>query len=331
MAFGTRMSACWLRRLAVAVMAAAALPGLVGATGGSATAGAFSNAPVEQLEVPSTAMGRNIRVEFLSGGPDAPALYLLDSMEAGEDFNGWDINTQAFDWYDGSGLSVVMPVGGKSSFYSDWYGPAVGNGQTYTYKWETFLTQELPAWLAANKDVRQTGNAVVGFSMGGSAALILAAYHPQQFIYAGSLSGFLNLSAPNGPGQVRIAMMWNGGFDPVDMWGPPSDEAWARNDPTVQAGRLAANGTRLWVYCGNGTPTDPALASPDAPIAGLGFLEGFAIESNRTFVDAYIAAGGNNGVFNFPDGIHSWGYSGEQLQLMKSDIQRTLGVRSTAR
>jgi diacylglycerol O-acyltransferase / trehalose O-mycolyltransferase len=331
MAFGTRMSACWLKRLAVAVMAAAALPGLVGATGGSATAGAFSNAPVEQLEVPSTAMGRNIRVEFLSGGPDAPALYLLDSMEAGEDFNGWDINTQAFDWYDGSGLSVVMPVGGKSSFYSDWYGPAVGNGQTYTYKWETFLTQELPAWLAANKDVRQTGNAVVGFSMGGSAALILAAYHPQQFIYAGSLSGFLNLSAPNGPGQVRIAMMWNGGFDPVDMWGPPSDEAWARNDPTVQAGRLAANGTRLWVYCGNGTPTDPALASPDAPIAGLGFLEGFAIESNRTFVDAYIAAGGNNGVFNFPDGIHSWGYSGEQLQLMKSDIQRTLGVTSTAR
>jgi diacylglycerol O-acyltransferase / trehalose O-mycolyltransferase len=331
MAFGTRMSACWLKRLAVAVMAAAALPGLVGATGGSATAGAFSNAPVEQLEVPSTAMGRNIRVEFLSGGPDAPALYLLDSMEAGEDFNGWDINTQAFDWYDGSGLSVVMPVGGKSSFYSDWYGPAVGNGQTYTYKWETFLTQELPAWLAANKDVRQTGNAVVGFSMGGSAALILAAYHPQQFIYAGSLSGFLNLSAPNGPGQVRIAMMWNGGFDPVDMWGPPSDEAWARNDPTVQAGRLAANGTRLWIYCGNGTPTDPALASPDAPIAGLGFLEGFAIESNRTFVDAYIAAGGNNGVFNFPDGIHSWGYSGEQLQLMKSDIQRTLGVRSTAR
>jgi diacylglycerol O-acyltransferase / trehalose O-mycolyltransferase len=331
MAFGAKKPACWLRRLAVAVMAAAALPGLVGATGGSATAGAFSNVPVEQLEVPSTAMGRNISVEFLSGGPDAPALYLLDSMEAGEDFNGWDINTQAFDWYDGSGLSVVMPVGGKSSFYSDWYGPAVGNGQTFTYKWETFLTHELPAWLAANKDVRQTGNAVVGFSMGGSAALILAAYHPQQFIYAGSLSGFLNLSAPNGPGQVRIAMMWNGGFDPADMWGPPSDAAWARNDPTVQAGRLAANGTRLWIYCGNGTPTDPALASPDAPIAGLGFLEGFAIESNRTFVDAYIAAGGSNGVFNFPDGIHSWGYSGEQLQLMKSDIQRTLGVTSTAR
>jgi diacylglycerol O-acyltransferase / trehalose O-mycolyltransferase len=321
-----------VKRLVIAALATAILPGLVDFAGVSPTARAFSNPnlPVEQLNVPSTAMGRDIRVEFLSGGPDAPALYLLDSMEAGEDFNGWDINTQAFDWYNGSGLSVVMPVGGKSSFYSDWYGPAVANGQRYTYKWETFLTQELPAWLSVNKQVRQTGNAVVGFSMGGSAALILAAYHPQQFIYAGSMSGFLNLSAPNWPGQVRIAMMWNGGFNPEAMWGRPGDPAWERNDPTLQAGRLAANGTRIWVYCGNGTPADPALASPDAPIAGLGFLEGFAIESNRAFADAYIAAGGNNGVFNFPDGIHSWGYSGQQLQQMKPDIQRTLGVTPSA-
>ncbi len=95
-------------------------------------------------------------------------------------------------------------------------------------------------------------------------------------------------------------MMWNGGFSREAMWGPPGDPAWARNDPTVQAGRLAANGTRLWIYCGNGTPTDPALASPDAPIGGLGFLEGMAIDSNHAFVDAYIAAGGNNGGIQFP-------------------------------
>ena len=318
-------------RLAIALTATAMLPALVDVVGDSASATAFSspNLPVDQVEVPSAGMGRNIRVEFMSGGADAPALYLLDSMEAGEDFNGWDINTQAFDWYNGSGLSVVMPVGGKSSFYSDWYAPAAANGGTHTYKWETFLTQELPSWLAANKQVRQTGNAIVGFSMGGSSALTLAAYHPQQFIYAGSLSGFLNLSAQ--PGQVSTAMMWNGGFNPNAMGGPPGDPAWVRNDPTAQAGRLAANGTRVWIYCGNGTPTDRALASPDAPVAGLGFLEGFAIASNRAFVDAYIAAGGNNGVFNFPDGIHSWGYAGQQLQQMKPDMQRALGVTKGSR
>src|SRR4051812_14193663 len=309
-----------LRRLTLAALGAALLAaGLC-----EVPAAAFSSVPVEQLTIASTAMGRDIRVEFLDGGQGAHTLYLLDSMEAGDDFNGWDINTAAFDWYRDSGISVVMPVGGKASFYSDWYGPAAGNGGTYTYKWETFLTRELPAYLASARSVPATGNAIVGFSMGGSSALVLAAHHPAQFVYAGSLSGFLNLSAD--PGQVGIAMMWNGGFSREAMWGPPGDPAWARNDPTVQAGRLAANGTRLWIYCGNGTPTDPALASPDAPIGGLGFLEGMAIDSNRAFSDAYIAAGGNNATFNFPDGIHSWGYSGQQLQQMKPDMQRTLGV-----
>ncbi len=312
------------RRLAIATLAVAVSLGFYGIP----TAAAFSKVPVEQLSVPSSSMGRDIRVEFHDGGQGAHALYLLDSMEAGDDFNGWDINTAAFDWYRDSGISVVMPVGGKSSFYSDWYGPATGNSGTHTYKWETFLTHELPAYLAANKAVPHTGNAIVGFSMGGSSALVLAAYHPQQFVYAGSLSGFLHLSTE--PEQVGIAMMWNGGFDRDAMWGQPGDPAWARNDPTVQAARLAASHTRLWVYCGNGTPTDPALASPDAPIGGLGFLEGMAIDSNRAFADAYAAAGGNNATFNFAEGIHSWGYAGQQLQQMKPDMQRALGAKPTA-
>ena len=330
MAFVGRVSRAWYRRLAAAAAAAVVMPGLVGYAGESATAAAFSSPslPIEYLDVPSQGMDRTVKVEFMSGGPSAHAVYLLDSMEAGDDANGWDINTQAFDWYNGSGLSMVMPVGGKASFYSDWYAPAAGNGGTYTYKWETFLTRELPAWLATNRGMPQTGNAIAGFSMGGSSALILAAFHPQQFIYAASMSGFLNLSAD--PGQVGIAMSWNGGFSREAMWGPPGDPAWARNDPTVQAGRLAANGTRLWIYCGSGTPTDPALASPDAPIGGLGFLEGMAIDSNHAFADAYIASGGHNAVFNFADGIHAWGYAGQQLQQMKPDIQRVLGAAPTA-
>jgi DNA-binding IclR family transcriptional regulator len=36
--------------------------------------------------------------------------------------------------------------------HADWYQPAVGNGGTWTYKWETFLTQELPAWLATKQE-----------------------------------------------------------------------------------------------------------------------------------------------------------------------------------
>ena len=126
--------------------------------------------------------------------PTHPVVYLLDGLRAQDDFNGWDINTPAFEWYLDSGLSVIMPVGGQSSFYSDWYKPACGKAGCSTYKWETFLTQELPAYLSANKGVDASRNAAVGLSMAGSAAMTLAIYHPNQFQYAGSLSGFLNLS-----------------------------------------------------------------------------------------------------------------------------------------
>ena len=92
-------------------------------------------------------------------------------------------------------------------------------GSTQTYKWETFLTSELPGWLAANRGVSPTGNAVVGLSMSGSSALILAAFHPGQFIYAGSLSGFLNLSEGLWPVLVGVSMADAGGFNALDMWG----------------------------------------------------------------------------------------------------------------
>ena len=187
-------------------------------------------------------MGRNVRVQFQPGGAAAPtsglggpkAVYLLDGMRAQDDYNGWDINTPAFEWFYESGISTVMPVGGQSSFYTDWYSPSSFNNQPYTYKWETFLTNELPLWLAANKQVSMTGNGVVGLSMSGGAALILSAYHPAQFRYAASLSGFLNPSALFMQQAIRVAMLDAGGYNVDNMWGAPWDAAWKRNDPIQQ-------------------------------------------------------------------------------------------------
>jgi diacylglycerol O-acyltransferase / trehalose O-mycolyltransferase len=277
---------------------------------------------VEYLDVPSVSMGRNIRVQFQGGG--AAAVYLLDGFRAQDDRNGWDINTGAFSWFHGSGISVVMPVGGKASFYADWYRPSEGNGQDYTYKWETFLTSELPDWLAANREVRLGDNAVVGASMSGSAALILAAYHPDRFIYAGSLSGFLNLSAGLWPVLVATSMKAVAGFNATSMWGAPTDPAWQRHDPTVQVGRLVANNTRIWLYCGTGNPDDLGAAADSVPIMGQ-FLEGATLRSNQDFRGAYQGAGGNNAVFEFPsNGIHTWSYWGGQLQAMQPDVRRVL-------
>jgi diacylglycerol O-acyltransferase/trehalose O-mycolyltransferase len=316
----------WSRRLAVAAVAAATLPGLIGLVGGSATAGAFSRPglPVEYLMVPSPSMGHDIKIQFQSGGDGSPAVYLLDGLRAQDDFNGWDINTQAFEWYYQSGLSVVMPVGGQSSFYADWYSPACSKTGCQTYKWETFLTQELPSWLAANRNVKSTGSAAVGLSMAGSASLILSVYHPQQFVYAASLSGFLNPSEGSWPFLINISMGDAGGFKANDMWGRTEDpnSGWKRNDPMVQIPAIVANGTRIWIYCGNGTPNE--LGGGDLPAT---FLENLTIRTNITFRDNYLAAGGKNGVFNFPDnGTHNWAYWGRELQAMKPDLQRVLGA-----
>jgi diacylglycerol O-acyltransferase / trehalose O-mycolyltransferase len=329
MTFVGKMRGAWARRLTIAAMVAAVLPALVGVVGGSASAGAFSRPglPVEYLEVPSAGMGHDIKIQFQSGGANAPGVYLLDGLRAQDDFNGWDINTAAFEWYLDSGLSVIMPVGGQSSFYSDWYKPACGKAGCTTYKWETFLTSELPSYLAANKGVDASRNAAVGLSMAGSAALTLAIYHPQQFQYAGSLSGFLNLSEGWWPMLVGMSMGDAGGFKTDDMWGPSSDPAWKRNDPMVQMATLVANNTRIWIYCGNGTPSDLSAGLSAGNLFNAKFLEGFTLRTNKTFQDNYIAAGGKNGVFNFPsNGVHDWPYWGAQLQQMKPDIQRVLGA-----
>jgi diacylglycerol O-acyltransferase / trehalose O-mycolyltransferase / mycolyltransferase Ag85 len=309
------------RRLMIAAIVAALLPGLALIFAGAPDARAFSRPglPVEYLNVPSPSMGRDIKVEFQPGGRHS--VVLLDGLRARDDWNGWDIELPTFEWFNNSGLATVMPVGGMSSFYTNWYQPAVGNGGTWTYNWETFLTSEMPQWLSANKNVSSAGNAVVGLSMAGSAAMILTAYHPNNYIYAGSLSGWLSPSDGMSPTLIGMAMNDSGGFKADAMWGPSSDPAWQRNDPTVQIPLLVSNNTRLWVYCGNGTPSE--LGHGDVPAV---FLENLTKSSNTAFQDKYVAAGGHNAVFNFPpNGTHDWAYWGAQLQQMKPDLQRVLG------
>ncbi len=320
----------WTRRLAASALVVAMMPGLLATAGLTPTAAAYSREglPVEQLDVPSASMGRNIRVAFQGGGPHA--VYLLDGLRAQDDANGWDINTAAFEWFYQSGLSLVMPVGGQSSFYTDWYRPAAGSAGTSTYKWETFLTQELPAYLAANKGVAPTGNAVVGLSMSGGAALTLAAYYPTQFIFAASLSGFLNPSQGLWPTLIGFAMKDAGGYNSTDMWGVASDPAWRRNDPTVNIPTLVANNTAIWIYCGNGRSSDLDVPGDFGVMYSAQFLENITVSSNKDFQKLYLAAGGRNAVFNFPpNGTHSWGYWGSQLQAMKPDLIRVLGATPT--
>ena len=322
----------WLRRAIAAGAAVLTMP-MLAVSNVTPTASAFSREglPVEYLDVYSTSMNRNIRVQFQPAGAGVPtdgtakAVYLLDGLRARDDYNGWDVETPAFEWFLDSGVATVMPVGGQSSFYTDWYSPSSFNNQPYTYKWETFLTSELPSWLAANKQVSTTGNGVVGLSMSGGPALILSAYHPAQFRYAASLSGFLNPSALFMQQAIRVAMLDAGGFNVDNMWGAPWDGAWKRNDPIRQVSRIVANGTRLWIYCAPGGTTPLDVNADPNQAFNANSLESMALKSNFDFQKAYVEAGGANATFQFPPaGNHAWPYWGAQLQALKPDLIATL-------
>ena len=219
-----------------------------------------------------------------------------------------------------------MPVGGQSSFYTDWYSPSSFNNQAYTYKWETFLTSELPLWLAANKQVSMTGNGVVGLSMSGGAALILSAYHPGQFSYAASLSGFLNPSALFMQQAIRVAMLDAGGYNVDNMWGPPWDPAWKRNDPVEQVSRIVGQRhpavdllrARRQHARSTRTPTRTRRSTPTASKA----WRSRATRTSRRPTPRRAAATPPS---SFPSaGNHSWPYWGAQLQALKPDLIATL-------
>lgn len=237
--------------LVAALLSIFLLGGMFGPTAASATPA--RSAPwggYDELWVPSSMGNIKVQVQWAARGGNA-ALYLLDGLRAQNDRNAWSFETNALDQYRNDNITLVMPVGGESSFYTDWYAPSNFNAQPITYRWETFLTRELPDFLAGY-GVSPTNNAIIGLSMGGSAALNLAGHHRDQFKFAGSLSGYINISGPGMREAIRVAMFDAGRYNVDSMWGPPWSSGWLRNDPFVNAESL--RGLSMYISSSNGIP-----------------------------------------------------------------------------
>ncbi|NLE80601.1 MAG: esterase family protein [Rhodococcus sp.] len=324
-----RLSARFKQRLMGIGAAALVLPVAGGLAGGAlATAAPAKTAPAggyQELWVPSSMGNIKVQVQWASRGGNA-ALYLLDGLRARNDANAWSFETNAMGQYANDNVTLVMPVGGESSFYTDWYAPSNFNGQEITYKWETFLTEELPNYLAGF-GVSPNNNAVLGLSMGGSAALTLAAYHRDQFKFAGSLSGYLNISAPGMREAIRVAMLDAGRFNVDSMWGPPWNPAWLRNDPFVFAPRL--QGLSMFISAASGIPGEHDNPSSviDYYNTGNGMaLEALALANTRAF-QVRLATLGIHANFDFPArGTHSWKYWEAELWKARPQILDALNA-----
>jgi S-formylglutathione hydrolase FrmB len=265
-------------------------------------------ADVETLMVPSGAMGRDIPVAFMAGGPHA--VILLDAFNAGDGVSNWVTAGNAMNTLAGKGISVAAPAGGAFSLYTNWE-------QDGSRQWETFLSQELPDWLAANKGLAPNHHAIVGAAQGGTGALTLAAFYPDRFSYAGSLSGFLTPSATAMNGAITHGLMDFGGVDTRNMWGLPQLGRWKWHDPDVHISLLAQNNTRLWVF-------SPQTLGCSDPAAMINYCDQ-AMGSNREFYQHYRTVGGHNGHFDFPPGgNHDWSTWGPQLGAMAGELVATI-------
>jgi S-formylglutathione hydrolase FrmB len=267
-----------------------------------------SAAAVENLMVPSAAMGRDIPVSFMAGGPHA--VYLLDAFNAAPDVSNWVTAGNAMNTLAGKGISVVAPAGGAWSMYTNW--EADGSKQ-----WETFLSAELPDWLAANKGLAPGGHGIVGASQGGTAAMTMAAFHPDRFRYAGSMSGFMTPSATQLNGAITAGLAQFGGVNTQAMWGAAQLGRWKWHDPDVHIALLKDNNTRIWVF-------SPATLTCSDPAAMIGYCDQ-AQGSNRTFYQHYRSVGGSNGHFDFPTGgQHDWGTWAPQLAALSGELTATI-------
>jgi S-formylglutathione hydrolase FrmB len=265
-------------------------------------------ADVEYLMVPSAAMGRDIPVAFLGGGPHA--VFLLDAFNAGEAVSNWVTAGNAMNTLAGKGVSVVAPAGGAYSMYPDWE-------QDGSKQWGTFLSGELPNWLAANKGLAPGGHAIVGAAQGGTAAIALTEFHPDRFRYAGSLSGFLYPSSTPVNGAITAGMAQFGGVDTQAMWGAAQLGRWKWHDPNVHSGLLVGNYSRLWVY-------SPSTLGCSDPAAMIGYCDQ-AQGTNKDFYQQYRSNGGHNGHFDFPtSGNHDWSTWGPQLAAMSGDVAASI-------
>lgn len=275
---------------------------------------------VQRCDVYSPAMKRNIPVlvQPAQRGGDA-ALYLLDGMRADDNQTGWTMYSDAPATYENSNLTLVMPIGGAGSFYTDWVGNAsFSSSKPVVYMWETFLTRELPAYLQQHFGVNPHRNSIGGLSMGATAAMTLAAKHPDQFQQVLAFSGYLNTTAPGMGTLLRLALIDTGGFNLSAMYGVLLNPRRFEDDPYWNMEGLRGKDVYISSASGLWGPADASL--PLFPHMMGTALEVTSRVSTRWWEAKARAIGLNPTIDYVPVGVHNWWIWTDQLHKTRDRV-----------
>ncbi|MCH6197313.1 esterase family protein [Corynebacterium mastitidis] len=284
---------------------------------------------IQRCDVWSPSMNQHVAVQIrpaTQGGNGS--LYLLDGLLT-ENINSWTVNSNVREVFNGDDVTLVMPTGGRGSFYADWEAPAsllptpVAPMVNPDYRYETFLTKELPPYLEANFGVSRSNNSIMGISMGATGAMNLAAKHPDQFKQVLSLSGYLTLTVPGAYTLMGLVLLSSGGFNINNLYGSIMSPKRAENDPYMNMGGL--RNSDVVVVAGSGFPRADDPKDPQSLIVG-GALEQVSRVSTQMW-GAKARAEGLVDTEVYPEfGVHNWPIWNEAVRQNHDRILRALGA-----
>lgn len=283
------------------------------------------------LQVYSAAMDKDITVQVQRPADESkPAanLYLLSGLDAGEGSASWQQQTDALSFLSDKQVNVVLPIGGRGSYYADWRqeDPKLG-----VNKWQTFLTKELPPLL--DSTLGSTGlNSLAGLSTSGTAVLQMAESAPGLFKSVAAYSGCAQIADPLGRQFLKLPVeTWAGG-NTINMYGPDNDPAWVENDPVINAEKL--RGTNLYISSGSGVPTPADVqyyTEGNGPQGVVNLGLGVVIEGATNYCSHNLMNKLNEldipATYQFPPvGTHYWPYWEEALHDSWPLLARGMGI-----
>ncbi|MGC5257546.1 alpha/beta hydrolase-fold protein [Gordonia sp. DT218] len=250
-------------------------------------------------------------------GQQEQAVYFLGGIGGGDE--GGSILSQY-----GTQYTLVTIEGSSNAWSSNWESVPVdagGNtlnnrsGGTYDPQWETFIGEELPAYLDQNFDVDQSGNAIVGLSMGGGQAVNIALKYPEVFSVAHSISGYYQTDSVFGYLLIPYILSSRNGISNglTGMWGNPfaPGNLWAANDVMRQIVAAKESGQTIIISAGTGIITSSAEFDELWGLGGISEVIAGSVLEFGSFASALVL----NGValaldlpveFHYTNGAHTW-------------------------
>lgn len=254
----------------------------------------------------STSLGREMKyriifpADYETSQKRYPVLYLLHGLFG--HYVDWESRTHLDDYVAGLPLIVAMPEGDDS-----WYTNSASQPQE---KWEDYIVKDFIPYIDKTYRTIQDrhARAIAGLSMGGYGAMKFALRYPAMFIFAGSMSGALDVTRTDVTPLVGAAQEARAN----EIYGPPGSDARAKNDVYTLATNVS-NPSRLpylWLACGTEDPW---------------------IGSDHQFIDVLD----KQKIAHFYEesaGAHNWQFWDEHLQPMLSLLmKRYFGTRDSGR